>query len=63
MYLVFSTVALVEVFVLIASAIAVIFLIVRAIVRAIFVAKDETQRVPSQEEMRHLKRADSRPSG
>jgi predicted membrane protein len=63
MYLVFSTVALVEVFVLIASAIAVVFLIVRAIMRAIFVPKDETQRVPSQEEMQHLKRADSRMPG
>lgn len=63
MHLVYSALGLAEVFVLLASAIAVVFLIVRAIFRALFVAKDETQRVPPPKEMQHLKRADSRQSG
>jgi hypothetical protein len=63
MEVVYTALGLAEVFVLLASAIALAFWIVRAIFRSIFVKKDETQRVPSEEEMRHLKRADSRMAG
>jgi hypothetical protein len=63
MEVVYTTLGLVEVFVLIVSALAFAFLIVRGIFRALFAAKDETQRVPTEEEMRHLKRAGSGMSG
>jgi hypothetical protein len=63
MEVIYTALGLVEVFVLVASAIALVFWIVRGIFRSIFVKKDETQKVPSEEEMRHLKRADSRASG
>jgi hypothetical protein len=59
MEVVYTTLGLVEVLVLLVSARAFAFLIVRGIFRALFVAKDETKRVPSEEEMRHLKRAGS----
>jgi hypothetical protein len=63
MEVVYTTLGLVEVLVLIISALAFAFLIVRGIFRALFVAKDKTQRVPTEEEMRHLKRAGSSISG
>jgi hypothetical protein len=64
MEVVYTALGLAEVFVLLASAMALAFLILRAIIRSIFAKKkDETQRVPSAEEMRYLKRADSRISG
>ncbi len=63
MEVVYTALGLVEVLVLIASALAFAFLIVRGICRALFVAKDETQRVPTDEEMQHLKRAGSSMSG
>jgi hypothetical protein len=63
MEVVYTALGLAEVFVLLASAMALAFLILRAIFRSIFAKKDETQRVPSVEEMRYLKRADSRISG
>jgi hypothetical protein len=63
MEVVYTTLGLVEVLVLIMSALAFAFLIVRGIYRTIFVAEDETQRVSTEEEMRHLKRADSRMPG
>jgi hypothetical protein len=59
MEVVYTILGLAEVFVLFASAFTFAFLIVRGTFRAFFVAKDETQRVPSEEEMRHLKRAGS----
>ncbi len=59
MEVVYTTLGLVEVLVLFASVFAFAFVIVRGILRAIFVAEDETQRMPSKEEMRHLKRAGS----
>ena len=57
MYLLYSALGLAEIFALFASAIAVGFLIVRAILRAIFVAKDETQKKARPEDLRQLKRA------
>lgn len=63
MEVIYTSLGLAEVFVLLASVMAAAFLILRAIFRSIFVKKDETQRVPSEEEMRHLKRADSRMPG
>lgn len=60
---VYTILGLAEVLVLIASALALAFLIVRAILRSIFVKKDETQKVPTEEELRHLKRAGSGMSG
>ncbi len=59
MELVYTTLGLAEVLVLIVSAFAFAFLIVRGIFRILFAANDETQRVPSEEELRHLKRAGS----
>jgi uncharacterized membrane protein len=63
MEVVYTTLGLVEVLVLLVSALAFAFLIVRGIFRALFLRKDETQKVPTQEEMRHLKRAGSSMSG
>jgi uncharacterized membrane protein len=63
MEVVYTTLGLVEVLVLLVSALAFAFLIVRGIFRALFAVKDETQRVPTEEEMRHLKRAGSNISG
>ena len=63
MELVYTTLGLAEVLVLIVSAFAFALLIVRGIFRILFAAKDETQRVPSEEEMRHLKRAGSSMAG
>ena len=59
MEVVYTILGLAEVFVLLASAMTFAFLIVRAIFRVLFVTKDETQKVPTEEEMRHLKRAGS----
>jgi hypothetical protein len=59
MEIVYTVLGLAEVFVLLASAMTFTFLIIRAIFRTLFVAKDETQQVPTEEEMRHLKRAGS----
>ena len=61
MYLVYSAVGLAEIFVLFASAIGVMFLIVRAIVRALFVRKDETQTVTAKD--MHLNRRADRTFG
>ena len=61
MYLIYSTVGFVEIFVLFASAIGAIFLIVRAIGRALFVRKDETQTVTAKD--MHLNKRADRPFG
>jgi hypothetical protein len=61
MYLVYSTVGFVEIFVLLASAIGAIFLMVRAIVRVFFVRKDETQTVTAKD--MHLNKRADRPFG
>lgn len=62
MYLIYSALALAEIAALFASAIGVLFLIVRGIIRAFLPAGPETTR-PEPESMRHLKRADARQSG
>ncbi len=57
MSLIYSALALAEVCVLVASAVGIVFLIVRSIVRgATRRETDETKRVP-KEDLRHLKRA------
>jgi hypothetical protein len=61
MYLIYSTVGLVEVFVLLASAVGAIFLIVRGIVRFLFGKKDVTQTVTATD--MHLNRRADRPYG
>jgi hypothetical protein len=61
MHLVYSTVGLAEIFVLLASAVACIFLIVRGIVRFLFVRKDETQTVTATD--MHLNKRADRPFG
>ena len=61
MYLVYSAVGLAEIFVLLASVAGVIFLIVRGIVRFLFVRKDETQTVTATD--MHLNRRADRPFG
>ena len=61
MHLIYSAVGLLEIFVLFASAIGATFLIVRAILRALFVGKDKTQKTAPQDMHLH-KRAD-RPFG
>lgn len=62
MYLVYSAAAIAEVVILLGSAIGLAFLIVRAIVRAVFTAQDDSPKAAPQDTA-HLKRADSRPSG
>jgi hypothetical protein len=61
MHVVYSTVGLAEVFVLFASAVGVIFLIVRGIVRFLFVKRDATQTVTAKD--LHLNRRADRPFG
>ena len=61
MYLVFSAVGLAEVFVLLASTVGVIFLIVRGIVRFLFVKQDATQTVTATD--MHLNRRADRSFG
>jgi HAMP domain-containing protein len=61
MYFVYSTVGFVEIFVLLASAIGAIFLIARAIGRALLVRKDETQTVTAKD--MHLNKRADRPFG
>lgn len=61
MYVVFTAVGLAEVFVLLASALGVIFLVVRGIVRFLFVKKDVTQTVTATD--MHLNRRADRPFG
>lgn len=61
MHLVYSAVGLAEVFVLLASAVGCIFLIVRGIVRFLFVRKDETQTVTATD--MHLNKRADRPFG
>lgn len=61
MHLVYSAVGLAEVFVLLASAVGCIFLIVRGIVRFFFVRKDETQTVTATD--MHLNKRADRPFG
>jgi hypothetical protein len=62
MYLVYATLGLTEVFLLLVSAAAFAFLIVRGIFRALFAPKDETTKPAPQNDYSH-KRADSRSSG
>ncbi len=62
MYLIYSTLALAEFGVLLVSAIGVLFLTVRGIVRMFRKPDVETTRV-SQDAALHLKRADARQSG
>ena len=62
MYLIYSALAFAEFFVLLASACAVIYVVVREIVRAFRKPDPETTR-PSKESAVHLKRADARQSG
>lgn len=62
MYLVYSALGLAEVFLLLVSAAAFAFLIVRGIFRALFAPKDETTKPAAQTDYSH-KRADSHPSG
>ena len=62
MYLVYSALALAEIFALFVSAIGVLFLIVRGIVRALMRPKDEGKQ-PAPQSTHHLKRADARQSG
>ncbi len=61
MYLIYSTVGLLEVFVLFASVVGAAFLIVRAIIRFFFVRKDVTQTVTATD--MHLNRRADRPFG
>jgi hypothetical protein len=56
MYLIYSALALAEFGVLLASALGVLFLVVRGIVRA-FRAPPPERTVPKAEDLRHLKRA------
>jgi hypothetical protein len=56
MYLVYSALALAEVFVLFAAIIGVLFFIVRGIIRAFCKSDDETKKV-APESLQHLKRA------
>jgi hypothetical protein len=56
MAFIYSGLALAEIIVLIASACAVLFLVVRGIVRSLAKRGDETKRVP-KENLQHLKRA------
>ena len=62
MYLVYSALALAEIFVLLVSALGVLFLAVRGIVRALMRPKDEGKQAAPQS-AHHLKRADARHSG
>jgi hypothetical protein len=61
MYMIYSTVGLLEVFVLLASVVGAIFLIVRGIVRFLFVKKDPTKTVTATD--MHLNRRADRPFG
>ena len=56
MHLVYSTLALAEVAVLIASVVAIFYLVLRSIVRAFRKPAPETKKVRA-EDLRHLKRA------
>ena len=61
MHLVYSTAGLLEILVLLASAVGFVFLIVRGIVRFLFVKKDATQTVTAKD--MHLNRRADRPFG
>ena len=61
MYLIYSTVGLLEVFVLLVSALGFIFLSVRGLVRFLFVKKDATKTVTATD--MHLNRRADRPFG
>jgi hypothetical protein len=61
MHVVYSTIGLAEVFILLASALGAVFLILRGIVRFFFLKKDETQTVTATD--MHLNRRADRPSG
>jgi hypothetical protein len=54
--MIYSTLALAEIGVLIVSALAVLYLTVRGVIRA-FRAPPPEQRKPKAEDLRHLKRA------
>ena len=61
MHLIYSTVGLAEVVVLLTSAVGVIFLIGRGLVRFLFVRKDETRTVTATD--MHLNKRADRPFG
>jgi hypothetical protein len=62
MYLVYATLAFVEIFIFLASSVALAVFVVRAIIRSLLAPKEPPPKL-TPEDLRRLKRADARSSG